>query len=481
MAKLKQIIKQLTLHDYEAIYENLVKSGADKSAYLLKSLREKQQTDAKLMQALEVNTNAYYTLRSRLNQKIEEHLLQQMESPRTDLVKKVANITEIIFTKKRAIAITTIKKLEKELLDYDLSNELTIIYKILKRLHSKSPDAFQYSQAYNKHVATMLSLDKAEDLLTEYCRKFGNYMLNGNENEKAELIVLNNEMENMVLLYQSHRLYVYQNFLSILHRLFIVPDDSSPNDKEPIEDILDRIDSIFQQYNSDATYFHLKLVVEFLRTEYHIHYKLYKQAERCFDDINEDIPILVSNYGLYTFSPKFLITKIEMYLRLGKEDKLYAENETMFTDFEIEHDDIPKYAIYMTYRALSCYYASRFDEAVKWLNTLLNETALKKYVYTLLEIKCIQAMLYSCLGETELFNQLISSVQRQLRLMEKSDCYDVMCFMKILKIATSEAKKDKEAKIKVLAAKLNSYKTTRLFSPMRLIRFDNRLIEVLID
>ena len=76
--------------------------------------------------------------RSRLNQKIEEYLLQQMESPQTDRLKKVANISEILFTKKKAISIATLKKLEKELLDYDLSNELTVVYKALKKLHIHS-------------------------------------------------------------------------------------------------------------------------------------------------------------------------------------------------------------------------------------------------------------------------------------------------------------------------------------------------------
>ena len=98
MAKLKNIIKQLSPEDYEAIYNQLMSSNAEKSAYLLKFMREKQLSDSKVMEQLDVNTNAYYTLRSRLNQKIEEYLLQQMESPRTDLLKKVANITEILFT-----------------------------------------------------------------------------------------------------------------------------------------------------------------------------------------------------------------------------------------------------------------------------------------------------------------------------------------------------------------------------------------------
>ena len=210
MAKLKNIIKQLSDSDYQAIYDSLIESSAEKSAYLLNAMRERQISDIKVMDELEVNNNAYYTLRSRLNQKIEEYLLQQMESPRTDILKKVANINEIIFTKKRAIAIATLKKLEKELLDYDLSNELTIVYKSLKKLHINSQDHFQYSQHYNKHVAYMLAVDKAEDLLAEYFKKFGDYSLSGDETERLGLTLLVKEMNNVRALYESHRLYVYQ-------------------------------------------------------------------------------------------------------------------------------------------------------------------------------------------------------------------------------------------------------------------------------
>ena len=104
MAKLKNIIKQLSASDYQAIHDSLMHSNAEKSAHLLKFIREQQMSDAKVMEELDVNTNAYYTLRSRLNQKIEEYLLAQMESPRTDLLKKVANINDVVFTKKLTAA-----------------------------------------------------------------------------------------------------------------------------------------------------------------------------------------------------------------------------------------------------------------------------------------------------------------------------------------------------------------------------------------
>ena len=107
------------------------------------------------------------------------------------------------------------KKLEKELLDYDLANELTVIYKSLKKLNINSPDYFQYSQLYNRHVAYMLAVDKAEDLLADYFKKYGDYMLNAGETEKLGLVLLMKKWPERCQLYESHRLYVYQSGMYI--------------------------------------------------------------------------------------------------------------------------------------------------------------------------------------------------------------------------------------------------------------------------
>ena len=186
------------------------------------------------MVELEVNANAYYTLRSRLNQKIEEHLIQQMESPRTDILRKVANLNEVLFTKKRTISIATLKKLEKDLLDYDLANELTVVYKSLKKIHINSQDHFQYSQLYNRHVAYMLAVDKAEDLLAEYFKKYGSFLLSGDATEKLGLTLLVKETQNVARLYESHRLYVYQSCMLVYHRLFVERDDNLQQEGESI-------------------------------------------------------------------------------------------------------------------------------------------------------------------------------------------------------------------------------------------------------
>jgi hypothetical protein len=478
MAKLKNIIKQLSEDDFQAIYDSLLESSADKSAFLLKAMREKQQSDNKIMEELDVNTNAYYTLRSRLNQKIEEYLLQQMENPRTDILKKVANINEIIFTKKRAIAIATLKKLEKELLDYDLSNELTVVYKFLKKLHINSADYFNYSQLYNKHVAYMLAVDKAEDVLAEYFKKYGNYTLAGDEPTKMALALMSKEMNNVCSLYKSHRLYVYQSCINIFHRLYVEKEETIEDDLEPIEDILMNVQKIFEDYHLDSIYYHLRIVFEYLKLEYYDHYKVYRKAENYFEEVNDSASDLLSNYTLYTYPAQFLLTKIQRHIRMNLVEEMYDENEGLFHDYEPDKNDLPNYITYVIYRALSCYYKKKYDEAARWVNNLLNEISLKKYPAAQLEIKTVLALQYCMVRDYDLFNQLINSIQRQIRLLGKDACEHVVIFTKMLKISISDSKKNKKSKIEGLADKIRNIGID-YFTPTLLVKIDDEFINEL--
>jgi hypothetical protein len=479
MAKLKNIIKQLSAADYQSIHDALMQSNAEKSAHLLKFIRERQMSDAKVMEELDVNTNAYYTLRSRLNQKIEEYLLAQMESPRTDLLKKVANITDVVFTKKRAIASATLKKLEKELLDYDLANELTIVYKTLKKLHLNTPDNFMYSQQYNRHVAYMLAMDKAEDLVAEYFKKYGQYHMSGNEVEKFGLEVLYKEISNVRNLYKSHRLYVYFSLVNIFHRLFVDTRENENLDEEPIEDIIEHVEKIFEDFNRDSIYFNLNIVFEFLKLEYYNYYKVYRKAERYFDEVNFNTALLLSNYNLYTFPPQFLLSKIDRAVRLEMEDQLYEENKNLFADYEVDLNDVPRQIIYVMYRAISCFYAEKYDEAARFLNNLLNDLSLKKYPQAQIEIKLFLALQYCILSDYDLFNQCVNSIQRSIRISDNDNMEHVQIFIKIMKTALGENKKTKPSKIKSLIDRLRFVEISH-FSSIRHIRMDEKFISRLV-
>ena len=479
MAKLKNIIKQLSDNDYQAIYDSLISGNAEKSAYLLKAMRERQLSETKVMVELEINANAYYTMRSRLSQKIEEYLIQQMESPRTDLLRKVANINEVFFTQKKTIAITTLRKLEKELIEADLVGELPTIYKLLKKLHVNSAEYFQFSQLYNRHVAYMLAVDKAEDVVADYFKKYGNYFLTGDLTEKLSLDLLTKEIHSIANLYESHRLYVYKSCVVVFHRLFVDPDDDARQDDESIEDTFSRVQDIFSRYNLDPVYYHLNLLFEFLKLEYYNHYKVFKQAERYYEEVNDAASNLLVNYPYYTFSIRFLISKMERAIRMGTEGELYGEQKQLFADFEPDVHNVPQHVIYTVYCALSAYYAGKYEETAKVLNNLINDVSLKKYPLAQMEIKALLCLQYCMLKDIDLFNQLSNSVQRNIRIIGKDACENVLTFLKILKIAVSEAKREKHKKISALIPRFKSL-SVGYFAPTSFIRMDEKFVERLI-
>lgn len=444
MSKLKNIIKQLSENDFTQIYNSLIENEATKSAYLLKFLREKKLNDKSIMSELEVNPNAFYTLRSRLNQKIEEHLLKQMQSPRTDLIKKVANINEILFTKKRAIAIATLKKLEKELLDYDLSNELTVVYKALKKLHINSPEYFTYSQLYNRHIAYMLAVDKAEDMLAEYFKTYGQFLLSNEEGQRFALKALYEEMENVNRLYKSHRLFVYQCCIKIFHKLFIEPEHTLDED-EPIEDLLDMIEEIFETYYLDSTYYNIKVVFEYLKLLYYNNYKVYRKAEKYYQEINALSPLLLTNYSLFTFPGHFFMIKLERHKRLQINSSLEKENQKLFAELKPDPFDVPNFYLYTVYRVLSCVMEEDYNKANEWLNDLSQKANLKKYPKIHLEIKLLSLFMQTLGHDIDTIPQMTNSIQRQIRLIGKDECLCAVQLVKLVKLLVSD--KNREAKV----------------------------------
>src|SRR5688572_32079240 len=140
-------------------------------------------------------------------------------------------------------------------------------------------------------------------------------------------------MQNVAKLYESHRLYVYQSCMLIFHRLFVEPEDNIQQEGESIEDIFAHIQKIFDTYNLDVIYYHINLVFEFLKLEYYNHYKVYRQAEKFYEEVNDATTNLLTNYSTYTFPAQFLISKIERNIRLGTEADLYAEAETVLVEY----------------------------------------------------------------------------------------------------------------------------------------------------
>lgn len=163
---------------------------------------------------------------------------------------------------------------------------------------------------------------------------------------------------------------------------------------------------------------------------------------------------------------------------MGIANELYEENEGLFHDYEPDKQDIPNYITYVTYRSISCYYDKKYDQAARWINNLLNEVSLKRYPSAQLEVKSVLALQYCMVRDYDLFNQLINSIQRQIRLLGKDSCEHVIIFTKMLKISISDSKRNKKAKIQALADKFKNFEMN-FFNPTMLIKVDEEFVNTL--
>ena len=479
MTKFRALIQQLSEQDYESIRFSLIENKAGKSVTLLETVREHNLPDARIMERLKVKASAYYTLRSRLNQRVEEFLMQQLENPRTILQRKVLNVSEILFTKTRDVAIATLKKLEKELKDYDLSSELSLVYKALKKLHINHSNYFQYSQLYNRQVAYMLAMDKAEDLLSEYFKKYGYFFLSANPQFKEELTLLRRELDNVCALYQSHRLFIYNSCVDVFHRIFVDPeglDDDQSRELTPTEDLLAQCEKILASYKLDPVYFHLTTVFEFLRFCYYNHFRLYRKMEEGFGDINMSSPQLLTNFNLYTFPAAYLFLKLKRALRRDDTDGLHGESISLYEDIKFDSNDIAQTYVFTVYQSLAAYYSGVYDKPIRWMTRLINDLTYKQIPVALVEARIFLIMLHFLQGNKDVAPLIDKSVTRQIRTLPEDIALMPSLFNKMLRLIIKDDDVSRRDRAEGMGREIEVLQPKH-FSPLAFIPLDTQFFE----
>ena len=446
MEKINKIVKSLSDDEYETLLKKVSANNADKSSMLLSYGRSRNYADKDCIDKLSIKANAFYTLKSRLNQKIEAFLISKMEAPKLELIKKVSYASDIVLNTDKEISAVTLKKLERELKDYDLAYELTKIYQNLKKLYrNDGQQHYHYSQLYNKHVAYTLALDRAEDMVGSYFYTYGHYFMSRNETDLLQLYILRKELENTCKLYSSHRLFISGSMVNLFHVLFLPQEDGSEPDLFSLEEIFDQANEIFNKYNKDTFYLLITPVFTYLQFEFYFRTGQKQKAQALFDDLNGDVPSLLEYFNFYTFPSLFLFSKIIVVHQKGEEQNLVNENMEGLVEYEPDLNDIPGYLNYNIYLATSYFYDKDYEMAARTLQEARNNVSFKGLTHIDMEIKLLLGMQYVMLQEFELTGQLIKSIQRQVRNAEDKGYADVAMFVKMLnKFSIKQPDKAKE-------------------------------------
>ena len=473
MKQLTKVVQALSGTEVSGIRQSFVRPD-DKIARLFELLNS-GKPDKDIRTELGLSGNSYSALKSRLYKRIQDYLIRSIDGPNTDVLKKVLSIDELMFTSKRSIALSTLKRLEAELLSHDLSYELTIVYKHLKKLHVNTPEYFHYSKQYNKHVAYRLALDKAEDILAQYFKAYSFYFVMGDKDREVELKALFEEMVNVCSLYSSHRMFVYQSVVQAFQSLFVDESTVETYKLRPVEDILKEAEEVVANYESDSIYRHLQLLVKYVKFEYYMKFGVKQKAKLLLEELDPSILHLLSHYDNYAFPSKMLDSKLKVLLGTEELKELHYINRETFENFEDTSGSIPALIVYYTYRAMSSYYRSRYDEAYKWLYELTTEVGFKEYQHTYLEIRALMAFFKLMDKDKDLFIFNLGTVQRLLRQIGKENAGHLGTFVKLLSVAKSDVVSTKAAKAKRLAEELKQFPVER-FQPILLIDWEPRVM-----
>ena len=157
MDVLNKTIKKLSEEEYQALIMQVSGKKKNKPYVVLETTRNRDVADSEMMEMLQVNASTYYTLKSRLNSKIAAILSKNMQNPISSLIDEVTRVPANLYGNNKDFSIRALKELEKQLIEYDLSAELIVVYKTLAQLHLYNEDHTYYDKLYKKHVAFSLA------------------------------------------------------------------------------------------------------------------------------------------------------------------------------------------------------------------------------------------------------------------------------------------------------------------------------------
>ncbi len=434
METLNKTIKKLNDSEYQDLLSAVAGRKNNKPYVVLEAARNSNCDENQMMELLQVNPSTYYTLKSRLNERIAQYLAQNVKNPISALKDKVSMVPAMVFGNDREVAIRALKNLEKQLVEYDLSNELIVVYKALARLSMFNGDFDYYEKEYNRHVAYSLAVVKAEDLFYDFVKRTGNYLLTREEIDRESVQATLRELTNISELYQGHRLSVMYNLVRIYYMCVFTRAESLRSLEIEVDTILQQIKKNFDKYEMDTFYQSIKFLVDFLYFEYYQKTGNTARADHYYRIVNASVPDIAFKPVFSFYVTQYLHSKVERFLVNGNVQELNDLNTDLESNFDTNINEPYPHLSFRRFVAISKFYEGDFSGAARTMNNLRNELSMKRFTFTDVEYKLFQAMQYCFMGEDGLCAQLLQSVKRQIN--DDETMYEpALIFIKMLKAA----------------------------------------------
>lgn len=436
MISLRTIIGQLDQNVYKSMEELLLKNKAGNFLFLMQSYRNGELSDEDIINHLELNANSFYVLKSRLYDKIQVHLAGNIYSGKEDLHKQLQQIPDMCYKTSREIANAFLQKLEKDLLSFDMHNELLVVYSALKKININSDRYFLYSQLYNKHIAFGLSLEKAEEILGNFNRILAQYDFSKSKSLLEKLFFLRKEILDHLALNSSRQIEIIKSIIELELTIFCGVEISPEFDAAEVLQITRK--KINELPDSDS---HKKweLVLDYLCFEFYGKTSLSK-ASQFYDKVNNHFQhiLLYNSVGL---TSRFLISKIRYLQEKDLIDELLKEEGAKPL---IDPNDTYAKVLLAIYNAMIAFYSGEVKEAVNILNEIINLFSFKDYFHVNMELKLTLSYFYAILSNFDLSDNISKSIYRKLKSEELEQYANALDIIKVLNLmgAGGDSKKN---------------------------------------
>ncbi|MBL7932437.1 MAG: hypothetical protein JNL60_11070, partial [Bacteroidia bacterium] len=386
MLNLKKIISHLDSQVYQSLEENLIKNKADNFLFLLRSYRENNLKDSQIIETLDISSNSLYVLKSRLNDKIQEHLSGgDIHQDKNEVFRLLHSIPEMCQTKPREVSSTFLQKLEKDLMRYDMHNELLVVYSALKKNHLFSEKYFHYSQLYNKHLAFTVSLEKSEELLGNFNRTLGQYDFSRLPRTLENLLFLKKGINDHFALNPSRQIELIRNIMDIQLQVFCNQKGETKSTEELIQDTY----KIVQSLPESSPYRSWSAILDYLFFEHYYRIGQTQKAAQYFEKTNANVQHLLLMSPVCLVS-QFLVSRI----CYAQDQKLIDQIKNEPAEYLSDPEDSYTQIMLGIHHATLLYYQGKYKEASARLNSILNVNSFKDYFHINTEIKLMLSYLY---------------------------------------------------------------------------------------
>lgn len=405
MIKLKEIIAQLDPMVYQTIEVDLSKNKATNSLFLLTGLRNNTYSEKEISESLSLSNNAYYALKSRLLDKIQEHLPGIATANKEELITTLSKIPEICTQNPRETANAILQKLEIDLIEQGMHNELLSVYSALKKINFHSNKYFGYSQQYNKQLAFMVSREKSDEISCEFSKLISNYILSKDAKTLDALKFLINKIDNGYELNKSRLSLLAKNIVHLQFNLFC-----SPKDEFDILSTLEQCDEIITELNVDNWSKSYRIFVDFLYFEYYFGLNKMKSAEVYYLKVYENVETLLLN-NFIGCSISFLSTALNFCYAINKKELLVKPSSVILFD----NADVDSVIAIRYYEAILEYKNGETKKARQILQKTINDYSMVNYFRAEIELKICLSYFLILEKDFEMADDYLKKILRKIK------------------------------------------------------------------